>query len=187
MKSFSLEDIKNSQIDDILIIKDNSNRFKLKYKNNDLIIDTGILFEKCNIFRQNGIPKIKMFLNNFNDFIETFRILYDNISYSIEQNDEIDLTRIINPVFEKNDIKMLFANVTSKTIIKNVENDKIMKLNEIENKTFNMYPVLYLLHMNLYDDNLYIIFSFHTIFIKILEEDNLLDINYEKIKKMMIN
>lgn len=186
MKTFNLEDIKNSKVDDILIMNENSNKFKLKYKNSDLLVDSGILFEKCNIFRQNNIPKIKMILNDFNEFTEAFRILYDNISYSIEENDEINLSRIINPIVKKNDVKMLFANITSKTIIKNVENDKIMKLNEIENKTFNMYPILYLLHMNLYDDNLYLIFSFHTIFVKIIE-DNLLDINYERIKKLMTN
>lgn len=46
---------------------------------------------------------------------------------------------------------MLFVNITSKTIIKNIENDKILNLDEIEDKSFNVYPILYILSMNLYN------------------------------------
>ena len=59
-----------------------------------------------------------------------------------------------------------------------------MKLSELNDKTFDIYPILYCLSMNLYDDKLYINFSFHTIFIKLIEKHNI-DINYDKIKKLM--
>lgn len=186
MKALNLNDIRNSNINDLSIINDNNknNRFNLRYKNNEILIDTETLFEKCNIFRQNNIPKIKMNINKHDELIKTFNILYNNISYYIETNDNIFLFEIINPIYKKYNIETLFANINSKTIIKNIENDKIIKFNELENRIFNMYPILTISHMNLHNDRLYIIFSFHTIFVKILEDFNL-DIDYHKIKKLM--
>ena len=185
MKTLKLNDIKNSKYDDFSIININTN-LSLKYKNEDFVIDTETLFKNCDIYQQNNIPKIKMIFNNeSNDLLETIKLLYDKISYVIKKNDDIILSHIINPIYKSNNNKeMLFSIINTKTIIKNIENDDLMKLSELNDKTFDIYPILYCLNMNLYDDKLYINFSFHTIFIKLIEKHNI-DINYDKIKKLM--
>lgn len=187
MKPLYLSDIKNSKIDDFNIVNGDNKKdvFKIQYKNKDIIVDIGTRFDKCYISRQYNLPKIKIILNNHDEILETFKILYDNICYSIEKNDDINVFNVMNPI-KKYNVNMLFVNISSKTTIKNVENDKNMKLNEIENKTFNMYPVLYLENMNISNNNLYINFSFDSIFIKMVNNDlNNIEIDYDKIKKLM--
>lgn len=188
MKLLSLHDIKNSNVDDFSIIRDNDkkNKFKIKYKNNDLIIDIGKKFENCNILKQNNFSKIKMIINKHNEILEALKILYDNICYSIEKNDDINVFNVINPIKNDNGIKNLLVNISSKTIIKNVENDDVINFNEIDKKKFNMYPVIFLANMNLNNEDLYINFYFHSIFLKIIDNNISLDIDYDRIKKLMV-
>lgn len=186
MRPLSLNEIKNSNVDDFLITNsDEQDRFIVKYKGNDLIIDLEKTFENCYIIKQNNFLKIKMTINKYNDILEAFRILYDNICYSIEKNDDINVLNVKNPVINNNSIKSLLINLsTTKTIIKNIENDNIMKINEINNKNFNMYPIITLLNMNLSNNILYMNFYFHSIFLRIIDDD--LDIDYGRIKKLML-
>lgn len=190
MKPLSLHDIKNSNIDDFSIITDNDkkNRFKIKYKNNDLIIDIGKKIENCYILKQNNFSKIKIkFDEKDEEILDAFRILYDNICYSIEKNDEVNVFNVINPIKNDNEIKNLLVSISSKTIIKNVETDDVIEFNEIDNKKFNMYPVIFLANMNSNNDNLYINFYFHSIFLKVVDSNIYnLDIDYDRIKKLML-
>lgn len=189
MKPLHLVDIENSQTYDFNIIKDDNKKdvFKIKYKNNNIIIDLDTIFEKCYISKQFNASNIKITLNKHDNILETFRILYDNICYSVEKNDDINVFDIVNPI-KKYNVNILFVNISPKTIIKNIENDKIIALNEIENKTFDMYPILYLDNLTMSNDKLYINFSFNSIFIKVVNNDvHNIEINYEKIKNLMIN
>lgn len=77
---------------------------------------------------------------------------------------------------------MLFSTINQKTIIKNVDNDKVIKLDDIDDKIFDIYPVLCCFNMNLYYDKIYINFSFHSIFVKIKKTYDI-DIDYNNIKK----
>lgn len=185
MKTLKLNDIKNSKVNDFSVINIDGN-LMLKYNNEDFIIDTETQFKNCDIYKQNNIPKIKMVFNNESEnLLEMIKLLYDRISESIEKNDDIILSKIINPIYKTNSREILFASINNKTTIKNIENDKLIKLNELDNKIFNIYPILYCLKLNLYVDKLYINFSFHTIFIKLIENYHNIDIDYDKIKQLM--
>lgn len=190
MKPLSLNDIKNSNVDDFSIIKDNDkeNRFKVKYKNNDLIIDIGKKIENCYILKQNNFSKIEIkFDKKDEEILDAFRILYDNICYSIEKNGDVNIFNVINPIKKDNERKKLLVSISSKTIIKNIETDDVIDLNEIDTKKFNMYPVILLENMNLSNDNLYINFYFHSIFLKVMDSNIYnLDIDYDRIKKLML-
>lgn len=166
MKTLKLKDINNS-------------------KKEDFIINTETLFKDCYIYRKNNIPKIKMKFNSeSNNLLETIELLYQKISEVIEINDDIVLSHVINPIYKPNNNKMLFSTINQKTIIKNVDNDKVIKLDDIDDKIFDIYPVLCCFNMNLYYDKIYINFSFHSIFVKIKKTYDI-DIDYNNIKKLM--
>lgn len=124
-----------------------------------------------------------MDISNNKEIIETFNILYNNISSFIKK-DDINIFNVIDPIKNYGTRKLIFPNISSKTIIKNIEDDNIIDLNDIKNKTFNMYPILCILNMNIYNEDLYINLFYHTIFIKITDGINL-DIDYNNIKKLM--
>lgn len=185
MKTLKLDDIKDSRYNDFSIMDINGN-LRLKYKDDDFIIDTETQFKECCIYRQNDIPKVKMVFNNdSHKLLESINLLYDKISHVIEEDDNINISRIINPIYKSKN-EMIFSIINKKTIIKNTENDEVMELEILNNRTFNIYPVLYL-NFKIYNEDLYINSSFHTIFIKLVKEKNYNDINidYKKIKEIM--
>src|ERR1700730_5719409 len=120
MKTLDLNDLKSSNLDDFKIIYKN-NRYVLKYRNDNFIIDSESIFNDCNIH----ISKIKMnFTHNHNDFLLVVNHLYDIISKLIKNDDNIFGSKIINPIYSSNNhIKMLISMINSKTIIRNIEND----------------------------------------------------------------
>jgi hypothetical protein len=100
MKPLSLHDIKNSNVDDFSIIKDNDK-------------------ENCYILKQNNFSKIEIkFDKKDEEILDTFRILCDNICYSIEKNEDVNVLNVINPIKNDNERKNLLVSISSKTIIK---------------------------------------------------------------------
>lgn len=186
MININLSDIKTLNHEDFSLIEVNNNKYILKYKNNNIIIDCEDNFNFCKIYKQNDIYKIKINLNKkYNEkFIYNINILYNKICKLFENND-IFLSHIIRPIYGNDDNKILYATFIKNICIKNIANDEILNIDDILNNNINIYPILCSPILNLVDDNLYINLYFHSIFIKIHEKEKIID--YEKIKRYMIN
>lgn len=191
MKTLILNDLNYTNKDRFSLVKIN-NRFVLKYDNDNFVIDSETLFDKCNIYSHDK-QKIKInFNNNDNNhkhFINVMRNLYDIISEIIELNDEIEATHIKNPIYSQDSKKMLFVTFNSKTQIKNINTDEIINTSDLYDKMFDMYPIFFSPNINVSGDNIYINFTFYIIFIDSLEinvqEVNEVTLDYNKIKKIM--
>lgn len=171
-------------------IKEFNNKYTLKYNNKGFLIEPEIAFKNCNIY-SNIVPnKIKIILDNdeeHENFESSIRLLYDVISEIIEQEDDINVNSVINPIYNKDNNKMLFFVINSNTVIKNLENEEIIKVDELYKKNFNMYPIIYGPNFNIYNDKIYINFVLHTILIKESKKEwnNQITIDYKKVNKAM--
>lgn len=190
LKTLNLSEIASyKKCDFSLINKDE--RFNLTYKGENFVIDCETLFENCSMYSQKK-NKIKINFTNDSDnkyFLNIIRHLYDIISELIEENDEINVTKVINPIFTKDNTKMLFIMISEKSEIKNIDNDIKVNINDLYDKSFHMYPIFYSPNINIYNENIYINFNIHTIFVKSISDINIYDTNisldYDKIKKIM--
>lgn len=181
MKSIILNDIENTNTNEYNIVNI-ANKYILKHNNEEFIIDSEMTFNNCEIYLQKS--KIKINLNNINHqvFMDKITYLYDIISDLFEKEDVI-VSIVINPIYKINNLQMLFSAINTKTIIKNIENDKLMKIDDLNNKKFDLYPIFNSPIINIYDEKIYVNFSFHSIYIKLIKDNEL--INYDKIKKIM--
>lgn len=172
-------------------IKKNNENYILKYDNRIFVFDKEIAFKGCSIYTNTKPNKVKIHIENNNKehekFKKSIKFLYDTISEIIEEEDNINVDKIINPIYTKDKKDYLFIIINSNTIIKNFENEEIIKIDELYRKKFNIYPIIYSPNFNIYNDNIYINFTLHTIYIKEIENEwkNEILIDYEKIKKAM--
>lgn len=190
MKTLNSSDINYINSDKFTIVK-NNNRFILKYDDDNFVIDSETCFDKCNIYSHHD-HKIKININNSNthkNFINVMKTLYDIISELIILIDEIDATSIKNPIYSRESQKMLFTTFNSKTQIKNIKTNESISASDLYDKIFNIYPIFHSPNINVSGDNIYINFTFYTIFIDSLEtklqELNKVTLDYDKIKKIM--
>jgi hypothetical protein len=190
MKTLNLSDINYINSDNFTIVK-NNNRFILKYNNENFVIDSETCFEKCNIYSRDD-HKIKININNSNthkNFINVMKTLYNIISELIISIDEIEATNIKNPIYSRESQNMLFVTFNSKTQIRNIKTNEIINTSDLYDKVFDIYPIFYSPNINVSGDNIYINFTFYTIFIDSLEtniqEVNEVTLDYDKIKKIM--
>lgn len=181
MKSIILNDIENTNTNEYNVVNI-ANKFILKHNNEEFIIDSEITFNNCEIYLQKS--KIKINLNDQEHQVFTDKITYlYNIISEIFEKEDVIVYVAVNPIYKKNNLKMLFSAINSKTIIKNIENDKLMKIDDLHNKKFDLYPIFNSPIINIYDEKIYVNFSFHSIYIKLIKDNEL--INYDKIKKIM--
>lgn len=193
MKTLNLSDINYINSDKFTLVK-NNNRFILKYDNDNFVIDSETLFDRCNIYSRDK-QKIKINFNNNNNshkyFINVMRNLYDIISELIISLDEIEATNIKNPIYSQESQKMLFTKFNSKTQIKNLKTDEIINISDLCDKVFDIYPIFSSPNINVSGDNIYINFTFYIIFIDSLELNvkkvNEVTLDYDKIRKIMNN
>lgn len=141
-----------------LIFNKNKNNIFIKEKedNNNLIVVPDCYFVASKIFTvDNTKKKILTFdVNKENDkhkeFIDNIRNIYDECSEYIEKIDNFDPDLISNPIHKKNDsLYSLSLNITdwnSNLITKfyNVEDDKLINLDDFENRTFSLYPAIHI-------------------------------------------
>lgn len=192
MKTLKLNDLNYINKDRFSLVNIND-RFILKYDGENFVIDSETLFDKCNIYSRD-ILKIKINFDNNNNshkyFTNIMRIFYDIISEIVLESDDINISHIINPIYSRESKKMLFVILNSKTQIKNIETNEIVKHSDLYDKVFNIYPIFYSPNINISSDKIYINFTFHTIIIDSLDsldekEIDEISLDYDKIKKIM--
>lgn len=172
--------------------KENSKRFNVNYDNKIFAIDPNVGFKNCKIYseKSNIMTKIKIPINiedeEHEKFKELITCIYDNISEYIERKDNICISHIVNPFNIISDTYTIFAILNKNTIIKNLDNQKTMDINELKGKILDIYPIFYSPDMTIYEDRIYINLTIHTLFVKIVKNwDNNINIDYQKIIKKM--
>lgn len=183
MLSLKLKDLKNISHEDFSLIKFNDNKFILKYKNDNFIIDTETEFYLFKIYKQNNIYKFKFVLNenedSYKNFIDNINLLYEIISNIIKEEYDIFVSRIIRPIYGQNNIKLFYASLNKNTYIANIENHDKLKMDDINYKVFALYPFLCSPVFNLSNECLYINFNFYSCFIKIIKSKQNISIDYK--------
>lgn len=150
-----------------LIFNKNKNNIFIKEKDNDNLI----IIPDC-YFIASGI----------------FRNIYDECSQYIEKIDDFDPDLISNPMYKKKDeLYILSLNITDWngnliTKFYNIEDDQLINLNDLENKTFSLYPAIHIekIYLNTKNNYAYIEFILKEAYIRINKNKKLL--NYEKAK-----
>jgi hypothetical protein len=167
----------------------NNNRFNLIFEEGAFIIDFGIAFKNCFIYVKWEPYKIKIQINKNDKEHQKFKKLIEYIyevvkEYIEDEKEEILTDNIINPLDTKEEFDLLFGIINKKTIIKNIDTQKTLQINDLVNKKFDMYPIFYAPNFNVYNDKIYINFVLHTIFVRI-EEDKEISINLDNVVKVM--
>lgn len=181
-----LEELENKNIDDFSLKRINNNIFKLRYENDDFIIDPETKFENCNMYENNGLNKLRIILNDnvHEKFINIINnIIYDKVSELIENEDNFT-SQVYKPLSlnKTNKMKYFYGKINNKTLIKTVDEDDLLKIEILKNKVFDTYPFINCPIINISNSNVYINFSLHLMFIKI-RSNNIID--YNKVKQIM--
>lgn len=178
-----------------LIFNKNKNNIFIKEKdNNNLIVIPDCYFIASGIFKVDNIQKkiLTFYINKDNnkhkEFIDNIRDIYDECSEYIEKIDDFDPDLILNPIYKKNDLLYtLSLNITDwngKLITKfyNIEDDQLINLNDLENKTFSLYPAIHIekIYLSTKNNHAYMEFILKEAYIRINKNKKLL--NYEKAK-----
>lgn len=170
---------------EIFTIREINNKYILKYDNKGFLIEPEIAFKGCSIYTNITPNKVKIPIDICEDcdkFEKDIKYLVDTISEIVEYEDNIDIGKVMNPIYEKENKKMLFAIINTNTIIIDSLTKEKIDINELYKKKFNIYPIFYGPSFNIY-----INFVLHTILIKELKEEwnNKITINYKKVNKAM--
>jgi hypothetical protein len=182
-------------IDNNLEIRKNDNNIILKYDNENFLLEPLTAFNNSSIYNYGKKPyKIRLNIDNnidkhkyFKNWIEN---IYEKISNYILEEDEIIVSKVINPLGKSNilsNINILFATLNDSTIIKNYETNELMKIEELTGRRFIIYPLFWSPNINI-NENVYINFPLHTIYIKMLKKPNMkknIEINIENVNKAM--
>jgi hypothetical protein len=183
-----------------LTFNKNKNNIYIKEKDNtSLIIIPDCYFVASGIFKVDNTKKkiLTFYINGENDqhkeFIGNIRNIYDQCSIYIEKDEDINPDIISNPIYKKNDSSyILSVNITDwngNLITKffNVDDDQIINEDNLENKTFSLYPAICIEKMYLSTKNnvAYIEFILKEAYIKINQNKRLL--NYENAKNAIGN
>lgn len=171
-------------------IKEIDGKFNINYENKIFFIDPNTGFKNCNLYANKFPHKIKIHVDKNEDhqkFKKLIICIYDYLSEYIEKRDDICVSHIINPFYKINNTDTLFTIINKNTIIKNLDNQEIINVNELSGKVFNMYPMLYSPNFSVYDDRIYMNLTLHTIFVKIIKKDwdGEIFIDYKKIVEKM--
>lgn len=175
----------NCVFNDITILKyKESDKYNVKYKSKTFVIEPKISFINCKLFStKNNKYSIKFEINLLNnkhiDFKNYIRKIYDRLSECIEQEDNLIIDKIYNPINNSNyvqNIDVLYANINKNTTIINIENDEQIDFQHLINKVFIGYPIFYSPTLNKWNDNIYVNFSIYELHVKIKEQKK--DFNY---------
>lgn len=185
----------NCVFNDITILKfEESDKYNVKYKNKTFVIEPKISFINCKLFStKNNRYSIKFEINLLNnkhiDFKNYIRKIYDKLSECIEQEDNLIIDKIYNPINNSNyvqNIDVLYANINKNTKIINIENDEKIDFHDLINKVFIGYPIFYSPTLNKWNDNIYVNFSIYELHVKIIKEQKK-DFNYVPNKQTILD
>lgn len=166
-----------------------------KYNNNKYIIEPFIAFNNCLINRSKNPYRIRFNIDiNKNDhfkFKNIVDIIYDKISEYIEMDDNINISKVINPLFESKiliDNYVFYGMLNNYTIIKDIDTKDRINIDSLFDKKLIIYPYLLNPNINISNEIVYINFFFHTIYVKIENKSNLnkiedLNVNIDHIEK----
>lgn len=173
-----------------------NNKIYLKNGNSNIIIRPNCFLNTEGIYsyKNNKTKTIKIILdknkNEDNKFIETIRDIYDKCSEYIELQDNFDPDMILNPL-KKIDERYynLYVYITDWngvviTKLYDINNNSI-KINDITNKTFSLYPAICFEKVMLNNDNkkAYVHLILKEAYINNIEEKRLL--NYNRMREII--
>lgn len=139
-------------------IREFNNKYTLKYDNKAFLIEPEIAFEECSIYSNINPNKVKIQIGQGEDlekFEKDIKYLVDTISEVVENEDSINVDKVINPIYKKEENKSLFAIINSNTIIRDSLTREKIDINKLYKKNFNIYPIFYNPNFNIYKDNIY--------------------------------
>lgn len=183
-----------------LTFNKNKNNIYIKENyNNNLIVIPDCYFIVSGIFTVDNTKKkiLTFYINGENEehkvFINNIRKIYDECSIYVEENGDINPDVISNPIYKKNNsLYTLSVNITDWngnliTKFYNINDNQLINLDNLENKTFSLYPAIYIekLYLNNKNNTVYIEIVLKEAYIKIHQNKKLLD--YEKAKKAIGN
>lgn len=183
-----------------LTFNKNKNNIYIKENyNNNLIVIPDCYFIVSGIFTIDNTKKkiLTFYINGENEehkvFINNIRKIYDECSIYIEETGDINPDVISNPIYKKNDsLYTLSVNITDWngnliTKFYNIDDNQLINLDNLENKTFSLYPAIHIekLYLNNKNNTVYIEIILKEAYIKIHQNKKLLD--YEKAKKAIGN
>lgn len=169
----------NCVFNDITILKyKESNKYNVKYKNKTFVIEPKISFNNCKLYStKNNTYSIKFEINLLNNkhinFKNYIRKIYDRLSECVEQEDNLIINKIHNPINNSKyvqNIDILYTSINKNTKIINIENDEQIEIHDLINKIFIGYPIFYPPTLNIWNDNIHVNFSIYEIYVKIIEE-----------------
>lgn len=166
-----------------------------KYNEKRYIIEPSIAFDNCLINRSKNPYRIRFNIDiNRNDHFKlknTIDIIYDKISEYIEMDDDINVSKVINPLFESKiliDNYVFYGMLNNYTIIKDIDTKDRINIDSLFDKKLIIYPYILNPNINISNEIVYINFFFHTIYVKIENKSNSnkiedLDVNIDHIEK----
>ena len=166
-----------------------------KYNEKRYIIEPSIAFDNCLINRSKNPYRIRFNIDiNRNDHFKlknTIDIIYDKISEYIEMDDDINISKVINPLFETKiliDNYVFYGMLNNYTIIKDIDTKDRINIDSLFDKKLIIYPYILNPNINISNEIVYINFFFHTIYVKIENKSNSnkiedLDVNIDHIEK----
>lgn len=174
MKIVSYKDFKKEEIN---IYKYNECIYNIKCKNSSFFIEPKVAFINCSYLITNNLSKIRININYKNDDHQNFKLLinkiYNAISECIENEDNISIFNIMNPInpslkLEKTGVLYLIINKNTK--LYEYGKNTLINAEILKNKCFELYPLINTPTINIKNETAYINLSIKKAYVNIISE-----------------
>jgi ribosomal protein S19 len=154
------------------INKFNELKYNILYKSKNFYINPKIASNNCKIWHDKDPYKVKLNINMKDneeiDFENLINVIVNEVNVLIKKNRSIN-SILVNPLIDSNidmDIKILYLTIANYTIFKDYETKEKLDVNDLLNKTFIIYPLIYSPTINIYNQKVYINFILKQALIK---------------------
>lgn len=160
------------------ITKYNSSTYNIKYNDLSFLIEPKVAFSNCSYLLQQ-IHKVRINLDLKNLSHKKFKLLinkvYTAVNTCISEEEELSLLNVIHPINTSKTLEnteVIYLSINKNTQFYEYETDTLLTSDNLKNKRFDIYPLIYSPTLNIKNGNIYINFSLNQGYIRITQENN---------------
>lgn len=149
------------------------NKFKILYDNNIFYIDSECMFTTCGLNNNYDKYKIGIILDkNVDEHVDLINIINyinDKLSHYIELDNDVDISIVKNPFNKSKDGSYILNLVLHNNCeLLNYDNREKIKIEDIQNSRFYLYPIINSPVFLIYDDVCYTTYSIFKAYVKFI-------------------
>lgn len=160
----------------------NSSTYNIKYNNSSFLIEPKIAFSNSSYLMQQ-VHKVRINLDLKNINHKKFKLLINKIYTGVnncisneEGLEDLSLLNIIHPINSSKTLEnteVIYLSINKNTQFYDYETDILLTADNLNNKRFDIYPLIYSPSLNIKNGNIYLNFSLRQAYIRITQENNI--------------